>query len=83
MHDFSVLSCSEHVTEIKSFWGLVSYYWYVSSFAQVARPVRKWSAANVEFAWTPECLSSFQKLKTLLSTVPGSGVLRLYGRIHT
>ena len=72
-----------YVTEIKSFLDLSATIGMFLIFSQVARPVRKWSAANVEFAWTPECPSSFQKLKTLLSTVPGFGVLRLYGKVHT
>ena len=61
----------ENVTEIKSFLGLASYYRrFVPNFAQVARPLHKLTEANVEFVWTPECQSSFQTLKTLLSTAP-------------
>ena len=61
----------ENVTEIKSFLGLASYYRrFVPNFAQVARPLHKLKEANVEFVWTPECQSSFQTLKTLLSTAP-------------
>lgn len=60
-----------NVTEIKSFLGLASYYrLFVPNFAQVARPLHKLTEANVEFLWTPECRSSFQTLKTLLSTAP-------------
>ena len=61
------------MTEIKSFLGLASYYrHFVPNFAQVARPLHKLTEANinVEFVWTPECQSSFQTLKTLLSTAP-------------
>ena len=61
----------ENVTEIKSFLGLAGYYRrFVLNFAQVARPLHKLTEANVEFVWTPECQSSFQTLKTLLSTAP-------------
>ena len=61
----------ENVTEIKSFLGLASYYRrFIPNFAQVARPLHKLTEANVEFVWTPECQSSFQTLKTLLSTAP-------------
>ena len=48
-----------------------SYYRrFVPNFVQVARPLHKLTDANVKFVWTPECQSSFQKLKTLLSTAP-------------
>jgi len=61
----------ENVTEVKSFLGLASYYRrFVPNFAQVARPLHKLAEATVDFTWTPECQSSFQKLKTLLSTAP-------------
>ena len=61
----------ENVTEIKSFLGLAGYYRrFAPDFAQMARPLHKLTEANVEFVWTPECRSSFQTLKTLLSTAP-------------
>ena len=61
----------ENVTEVKSFLGLASYYRrFIPNFAQVARPLHKFPEVNVDFAWTPECQSSFQKLKTLLSIAP-------------
>ena len=60
----------ENVTEVKSFLGLASYYQcFVPNFTQVARPLHK-EETNVDFTWTPECQSSFQKLKTLLPTAP-------------
>ena len=61
----------ESSTEVKSFLGLAGYYCrFVPNFASVARPLRKLTEANVDFAWTSECQSSFDALKKLLSTAP-------------
>ena len=61
----------ENSTEVKSFLGLAGYYRrFVPNFASVARPLHKLTEANVDFAWTSECQSSFDALKKLLSTAP-------------
>ena len=61
----------ENSTEVKSFLGLAGYYCqFVPNFASVARPLHKLTEANVDFAWTSECQSSFDALKKLLSTAP-------------
>ena len=55
----------------KSFPGLASYYQhFVPNFAQVAKPLHRLTEVNVDFAWTPECQSAFDMLKSLLSTAP-------------
>lgn len=38
--------------------------------AQIARPLQKVMAANVDFARTPECQMLFGKMGTSLSTAP-------------
>ena len=61
----------ENSTEVKSFLALAGYYRrFVPDFASVARPLHKLTEANVDFAWTSECQSSFDALKKLLSTAP-------------
>ena len=60
-----------NATDVKSFLGLASYYRrFIPSFALVARPLHKLTEAHVEIAWTPDCRSSFDTLKTLMTTAP-------------
>lgn len=57
--------------EIRSFIGLCSYYRrHVPNFAEIAKPLTKLTKKNETFNWTAETETSFQKLKTILTTEP-------------
>lgn len=57
--------------EIRSFIGLCSYYRrHVPNFADIAKPLTKLTKKNESFDWTSECDTSFQKLKTTLTSEP-------------
>jgi hypothetical protein len=47
---------SRDVKGIKSFIGIVGYYWrFIEGFSKIARPMTSLLAKKVEFKWTPEC----------------------------
>jgi len=49
------------VTEIRSFIGLVGYYWRSSpNFSKVAKPMTELLMNNNKFTWSPECETAFQ-----------------------
>ncbi|XP_015081468.1 uncharacterized protein LOC107025141 [Solanum pennellii] len=57
-------------TEIRSFVGLAGYYRrFVQSFSTIAAPWTVLTREYVGFQWYDECEKSFQKLKTLLTSV--------------
>ena len=59
------------VKELRSFLGLCSYYRrYVPNFALVARPLHKLTEKDSIFEWTPDCQTSFEQLKHLLTSSP-------------
>ena len=59
------------VKELRSFLGLCSYYRrYVQNFALVARPLHKITEKDSIFKWTPDCQTSFERLKHLLTSSP-------------
>ena len=59
------------VTEIQSFLGLAGYYRrFVKDFSKTSASLTKLTRKGERFVWTPECESSFQKLKTCLTTAP-------------
>ena len=54
---------------IKSFIGMVGYYWcFIEGFSKIARPMTALLAKKVEFKWTPACQNSFETLKEKLTT---------------
>ena len=60
-----------NVLEIRSFVGLASYYRrFVKGFSSVASQLTNFTKQSVPFVWSDEYEESFQKLKTLLTTVP-------------
>ena len=51
--------------------GLAGYYRrFVQSFSIMAAPLTRLTRQDVSFQWSDECEESFQKLKTLLTSVP-------------
>ncbi|WMV42470.1 hypothetical protein MTR67_035855 [Solanum verrucosum] len=62
---------SSSVTEIKSFGGPTSYYrQFVKNFTSIATQLTNLTKKEIPFEWTEKYEESFQKLKTLLTTVP-------------
>ena len=59
-------------TEVRSFLGLASYYRrFVKGFSKIAAPMTDLlKGKNNIINWTPECESSFQTLKSLLTQTP-------------
>ncbi|KAH0672776.1 hypothetical protein KY290_026933 [Solanum tuberosum] len=59
------------VTEVRSFVRLASYYCrFVKNFASITTHLTNLTKKEIPFEWTEKCEESFQKLKTLLTTVP-------------
>jgi len=72
-------------TEIRSFLGLAGYYCrFVEGFSSIAAPLIRLTHKGAPFKWSDECESSFQKLKTALTTTLvlvlsiGSGSYTMY-----
>jgi hypothetical protein len=59
------------VTKVRSFLGLAGYYrHFIEGFSKIAKPLTELLKKNQKFVWTAECDSSFQELKTRLTTTP-------------
>jgi hypothetical protein len=53
--------------EIRSFLCLCMYYrWFISRFANIAKPLTKLTKQKQSFQWTPEVEAAFQRLKRAL-----------------
>ena len=58
-------------TEVRSFLGLAGYYRrYVKNFAAIAAPLHALTRKDAVFHWSEECQTTFDRLKTLLTTSP-------------
>ena len=58
-----------NATEIRSFLGLASYYrHFVQNFSSIATPLMRLTRKGVSFQWSKECESSFQDLKSRLTS---------------
>ena len=58
-------------TEVRSFLGLAGYYRrYVKKFAAIAVPLHALTRKDAVFHWIPDCQTTFDRLKTLLTTSP-------------
>ncbi|KAK1666956.1 hypothetical protein QYE76_055115, partial [Lolium multiflorum] len=58
-------------TEVRAFLGLAGYYRrFVEGFSSIARPMTQLLKKDKKFEWTDKCESSFQQLKTRLTTAP-------------
>ena len=56
------------VRALRSFLGLLSYYWrFIPSFSVVASPLFTLARKGTLFIWTEDCQLSFDKLKTTLT----------------
>ncbi|WMV18762.1 hypothetical protein MTR67_012147 [Solanum verrucosum] len=59
------------VTKLRSFVGLASYYRrFVKNFASIVTHLTGLTKKEIPFEWTKKFDKSFQKLKTLLTTIP-------------
>ena len=55
------------VTEIRSFLGLVGYYWRsIEGFSNIAKPMNSLMEKGREFKWDEKCQESFDQLKKRL-----------------
>ena len=61
----------KNAKDLKSFLGLSAYYMrFVENYSNIAKPLYKLCSKSVKFSWTTEAESSFQALKTALTTTP-------------
>ena len=61
----------DNVKKIQQFLGLCNYYrQFVLNCSEVASPLSKLTQKNVEFIWSTECQSAFEKLKSALCNAP-------------
>ena len=59
------------VTEIRSFMGLVGYYWrIIEGFSKIAKPMTSLMEKGREFKWDEKCQESFDQLKKRLMSPP-------------
>jgi hypothetical protein len=57
--------------KIRTFLGLCTYYrWFISSFANIVKPLTKFMEEQQAFQWTPEVEATFQTLKEALCAAP-------------
>ena len=57
--------------ELRGFLGLASYYRkFIKDFALVAEPLHALLRKDATFAWTEECQTAFEELRTLLCSAP-------------
>ena len=60
-----------NVTEIRSFLGLAGYYRrFIEGFSTIASPMTRLTRKEVKFEWSKECETSFQELKSRLTSAP-------------
>ena len=65
------ISPHKTATEVRSFLGLAGYYWqYVKNFAATAGPLHALTRKEAVFHWSADCQTTFDRLKTLLTTSP-------------
>ena len=61
----------QNVTEVRSFLGLVGYYWrFVQGFSVIASSLTRLLWKGVKFEWGDKCQSIFERLKEILVEVP-------------
>jgi hypothetical protein len=59
------------VSDIQSFLGLAGYYRrFIEGFSKISKPMTELLDKDKQFHWTATCESSFQELKTRLTTTP-------------
>lgn len=61
----------ENKKDLRSFLGLCSYYRkFVKDFATIAKPLHRLTEENITFIWNDISQSSFEKLKSILTSAP-------------
>lgn len=61
----------KNVKDVQKFLGLCNYYrQFICKFSEVAAPLSKLTQKNINFIWSEECDTSFQKLKAALCNAP-------------
>jgi hypothetical protein len=59
------------VTQVRSFLGFTNYYQrFIEGYAKIAKPLYNLTQKAVKFAWSPECQTAFETLKTRLTEAP-------------
>jgi hypothetical protein len=59
------------VTEVRSFLGIVGYYWrFIEGFAKIAKSITSLLEKEREFKWDEKCQDSFDQLKKRLMSPP-------------
>jgi hypothetical protein len=59
------------MTDIHSFLSLAGYYCrFIENFSKIANPMTELLTNNTPYVWSDKCETSFQELKTHLTTTP-------------
>ena len=59
------------VKEVMSFLGLAGYYRkFIKNFSTIAKPLTELTKKGLRFDWSPDCETSFLRLKEYLCPVP-------------
>jgi hypothetical protein len=59
------------VSEIRSFLGLVGYYWrFIEGFSKIVKPLTSLLEKDKKFEWSEVCQNSFDELRKRLTTAP-------------
>ena len=69
----AVVSCKppRNVTKVRSFLGLVCYYWrFLQGLSVIASSLTRLLRKGVKFEWDDKCQSSFERLKEILVEAP-------------
>lgn len=65
------LPASTTVKDVRIFLGHAGFYRrFINDFSRIARPLTALLCKEVKFDFTPECLKSFEEIKTALITAP-------------
>ena len=60
-----------NVHEVRSFLGMTNYnFKYIPDYATITAPLRELTKKNAHFQWTAEHQQAFEKLKSVLTSVP-------------
>lgn len=61
----------KNIKELKSFLELANFYRrHIPDTAIISRPLAALTRKNIEFVWTKECSTAFDKVKKRLVTAP-------------
>lgn len=68
VENFGIPKCRK---DVRSFLGLTNYYRkFIKNYSNIAKPLHNLTRKDFDFAWTSECQSAFETLKSALTSPP-------------